>query len=107
MAFSTVFWMLVGREVITIDAGRLTREFIALRRFRSRSYATTAIRDLTVIANDGTTGLYQGRQTVMGRPGLAFDFGARSIEIGLGLDRAEARVAREALAAGLPNQACA
>jgi hypothetical protein len=107
MAFGTISWMLAGREVLTLEAGRLTRELIAVLRFRIWTYPTTAIRDLTVIATDGATFFNQGRRNVMGSAGLAFDFGARTVAIGLGLDRAEARVALEALSAGLPKPASA
>lgn len=97
----SVLWMLAGYERATFSAEALTlrREVFGIG--RSKAYLLSAVRDLRVLDVAPMAAFTFGRQDAFGRSRgpFAFDYGAKTIRFGAGIDPAEAkRLAAKVLA---------
>lgn len=100
-------WTVAGRERLTIgpDGVVLRREAAGIG--RSRRFELRAVKALRIVENAGESapfGLFAGRGDPFGtRAGsLAFDYGAKTIRFGSGIDAAEAKYVISKIIAAKP-----
>jgi hypothetical protein len=91
-ALYAFFWQVAGREVVEVSHNSvlLRREIFSLG--RSMEYLAEHVKDLRVSPYDPKTSKW-GRNMDYGLAGgfLAFDYGAKTIHFGAGVDEAEAK----------------
>ena len=93
----TLYWMIFGKEIITINQGKLEiekkGEFLA----NSKSYDLSIAKEFeivkTVSPDLGFFGNSQGNNPFMSNKmgTLQFDYGLKTIRFGVGIDEAEGR----------------
>jgi len=92
-ALYSLLWLLSGRERVTITGEALTvrREIFGLG--LSKAYRLGAVRDLRVVDIAPVLPFSFGRGDLLGRSSgpIAFDYGAKTIRFGAGIDAAEAK----------------
>jgi hypothetical protein len=88
-----VLWRLIGREVVTVESGRLTIRRSVLGLGRTRMYDVSQIHDLRPSGLFGSFDNWSGMMKFYGLTGgvVAFDYGDETIRFGVHLDEAEAR----------------
>ncbi|MFP8779426.1 hypothetical protein [Hydrogenophaga sp. RWCD_12] len=108
---STILWQLAGKEIVDIGPTSLVYRIEAAGMGWTRSYRLADVRDLRVVPRQGsafsnppawTTPLFPLFSSKDGW--LAFDYGARTIRLGTGLDEAEAKSLAAQLKEKLPKR---
>ncbi|HEX9574576.1 MAG TPA: hypothetical protein VF994_10795 [Myxococcales bacterium] len=96
-------WNAFGREVIELDGRALIfrREPIGLP--PRKEYDLLHVRNLRVVPFDGS--IWSGRESFAGMRGgpLAFDYGAKTVRFGAGVDEAEARMILDSIRTRFPE----
>ena len=92
LAVTTWLWMLIGREVLTFGSG----EFVHRRALGpfglDRAYAMSQVRDLRAVPTPAYAFGRRSRDPFGLTSGtIAFDYGAKTIGVGAGIDEAEAK----------------
>jgi hypothetical protein len=92
-ALAALMWLVAGRERVQVEQGTLTLERgVGIVR-RRRRYDLRQVTRLRVLSEkEARMGLL-----LMLTPGLAFDYGGRTVQWGLSIDEIEARVIVERL----------
>ena len=93
-AIYTWFWTAFGNHIVTLASGLLTVRPDVFGLGVSREYDSAAVRNLRVIPDDSGWTKKRGPQGL-----IAFDYGAKTIRFGEGIDEAEARMIVEELRA--------
>lgn len=98
-ALSMFWWMIRGREVITIGQGQLTLEKRGLLFYRPKTYDLNEVKNVRI--SPAESAMYGGRNIhLMGyfNTGIIrFDYGLKTIHIANGIDEAEAKFILERL----------
>jgi hypothetical protein len=107
-AMTFLLWNLAGRERVTVrtDALSIRREVFGLG--RGRHYELSAVKDLRAVESAVGTILGSfGRRDPFGVSSgpLAFDYGAKTVRFGAGIDMAEAKHILSKLIAAKPSLA--
>lgn len=85
-------WHVRGKEIVQVDATAITLTRRVLGLERPRRYLASHVRDLRAVPRGGMAGDPSMWQAFGIDPcTLAFDYGARTVRFGVGLDEAEAR----------------
>ena len=94
LAIATLLWQVGGRELLSVHGGNLVHRIEVLGVGISRAYRTADIRELRLQAasQPGAGGQSHFQLAGVGSGALVFDFGARTVRIGAGLDEAEAKL---------------
>jgi len=89
VAMSLWMWMMFGRERLVVGSGRFVHSYELFGLTRPREYEVQSIRGLRAAPNlfDNARGF---RSMTSGA--ITFDYGAKSVRIGAGLDEAEGRM---------------
>jgi hypothetical protein len=92
----TLAYMFAGREIVAVRPGELEirLELIGLR--LARQYDLTRVKDVRLMSSNGRNHFHAA---------LAFDYGARTVRFGRGIDEAEAAIILSDLKGMLPNSA--
>lgn len=99
-AFSVFWWMLQGKEVITLGQGRLTVEKRGLLFYKPKTYDLNEVKKVRVSPNEfaGWYGLRGAHYLGYFNTGIIrFDYGLKTVNIAGGIDEAEARYILEQL----------
>jgi hypothetical protein len=87
----TLGWQIAGREILRVEAGVLSHRRAIGPVGLTRTYDLAHVKDLRVAPVPLT---WQGRQSnpfdISGGP-IAFDYGAKTLHVGAGVDEAEAK----------------
>jgi hypothetical protein len=111
LAFASLVWQLLGREIIGVEAGELVYRVEVLGIRRTRAFATDQIARLRAVDMDSSTGSRRSNWAPapalfgQGVGSIAFDYGARAYRIGASLDEPEARLLIQQLQRWLPERA--
>lgn len=95
-ALYTLLWQLLGRETILVSSSGVTtsRSILGLSLFHKK-YASKYIKDLRVSASISSNYIYgwsrSSRFYGLGGGLIAFDYGAKTMTFGIGIDEAEAK----------------
>jgi hypothetical protein len=102
LAVYTWIWNAFGREVVELDGRALIirREPIGLP--LPKQYDLLQVRNLRVVPFDGSLWSRDSSGGMRGGP-LAFDYGARTIRFGAGIDEAEARMILDSIRTRFPE----
>ncbi len=92
-AMLTILWMLVGKEIVTVERGLLIVRLEVLGFGRTRQYSVPEMRDLRTREPPRASGgrALQAPQPSFKTGTIAFDYGARTYGFGLGLEQGEAK----------------
>ncbi|SRR5579871_290266 len=86
-AFLTVLWMCFGKEILEVDSSLLSCGKTIFSIGFPKQYRMADIRNLRVNSYSGYFGSYSSTYI---RPSIAFDYGAKTVRLGYGIDEAEA-----------------
>ena len=102
-AIYTWVWNVFGREVVEIDARALTVRRAPIPFPPSKQYDLLHVRNLRVVPFESY--LWWMRDPFAGMRGgpLAFDYGAKTIRFGAGIDEAEARMVLDSIRTRFPE----
>lgn len=106
-AFTSLAWQLAGREILTANALALTHRVEIFGVGISRTYQASDIKDLRTTESSGSPALNRWATfppffgSAHGL--IAFDYGARTIRLGVSLDEAEAKMLVSSLVSHLPR----
>ena len=104
-AVSTLLWNLTGRERIVVqDAFSIRREAFGLG--WGKHYELQSVKDLRAVESNANSGPFGfGRRDSFGLQSgpLAFDYGAKTVQFGAGVDMAEAKYLVSKLIAAKPS----
>lgn len=93
VALYFLLWQFTGVERIEVDAHAITLRRLTLNMGRARTYLAEHIKDLRSVANPPYWGWWSSRmyywQWMFGS--ISFDYGAKTIRCGSGVDEAEAK----------------
>lgn len=98
-------WMMFGRELIVVGPRTLTQRYELLPGFgRARHYDLTSVQHLRVSPEglDVGAGRMWLRMLHVGGGSIAFDYGSRTVRMGVSVDEAEGRVIVERIGRHLP-----
>jgi hypothetical protein len=93
-AFALFFWTVAGQEHVTVDADTFAVRREALGVGFTRRYAIASVRGLRVVDDPSVGwafGFGRGDPFGLRSGSLAFDYGAKTIRFGSGIDAAEAK----------------
>lgn len=96
-------WSAFGREVVELDGRRLSarREPIGIP--TRKDYDLLHVRNLRVVPFDGSTWWSRDPLAGMRSGPLAFDYGAKTVRFGAGIDEAEARMILDSIRTRFPE----
>jgi hypothetical protein len=105
-ALTLLAWTTAGRERVTIDADTLAVRREAFGLGYTRRYAVASVRALRVVDNASSStsfgGFGRGDPFGLRTGSIAFDYGAKTIRFGSGVDPAEAKYILSRVAAAKP-----
>lgn len=106
-AVATMAWQVAGKEILTFDAASLERRLEAFGIGRSRRYRMAEIRNLRRNASVLGSLMPQWRLVSpmlgYGAGSVAFDYGARTVQVAAALEQVEAKLLIDALSPHLPR----
>jgi hypothetical protein len=104
-ATTTILWQLFGKEIIIVTSGVLTIYKSLHFGFHRKMYAVGNIRNMEHHAQPARSKFYNKAQvgSIFGISVLSFDYGAKTINFGRGLDKAEARNLLEFMKKKIPS----
>ena len=94
VAFYTVLWQLIGREIISVESGLLTIKRSVFGLGSTRKFETGSIKNMHVIPDQEISipGIYNKK--LSGRQGgkIRFDYGMKTIRFGMDIEEPEANM---------------
>lgn len=84
-----ILWMCFGREIVEADPSLLSLGKTLFSIGFPKQYRMQDIHNLRVTSTSGYYGYY-GYYGTYSRPSIAFDYGAKTVRLGYGIDEAEA-----------------
>jgi hypothetical protein len=102
MAFKSLLWNLIGKEIITVDQVSLTIDKKGALLFKKRMYDINQVKSIRVQEDDTSNdGFFSRRRTDFGFAAyegtIRFDYGLKTIKFAVEIDEAEAKFIIEEL----------
>ncbi|MCP4182864.1 MAG: hypothetical protein GY761_06030 [Hyphomicrobiales bacterium] len=93
-AATTILWQLFGEEVIIVTSGVLTIYRRLIFDFGKKMYAVANVKNMEHTPHTESSFFQKHSQntSIFGVPAVSFDYGAKSVRLGRGLDNAEVRM---------------
>lgn len=104
-AMYSLIWLVLGREIVELDGRSLALRREPMGIPPRKQYDVLHVRNLRVVPFDGSVWAKSDPFVGMRSGPLAFDYGAKTIRFGSGVDEAEARVILASIRTRFPELA--